>query len=417
MRPLSLSSFVGFAWVRHGGDRPIQVSKTGVSVDGTAKPSVDSGRLVALVEHLWRRRAHGTADRQVAHINQAFATCFLVGATGGVLGGDCVEAARSLGPLLGTSSRSWHVSDELIDAWATVVGERIPLTDGRLLERDFLPVTHPDPGPVRSPGSTAMSRSGRTSMWRPPTRRSSTPTCCRRSAMTSGPRDRDRGTGGTVAHPADRRTNAADGGQRAPVGGESRATMLDDFMDAARADAGRLDIRAEEANPESLLESVTDMVAPNRPEPGVAAAIGGLPPRCPPRSGSTSARVRQVLLNLVSNAVKFASASHVLPSRATVRRDSGGDRLGGRVWGHRPRPRGPVAGQSLHCFVQGPQEGRRTATGAGLGLSIASRLAAAMGGAVWLSPRRGHRVHLPVQSFRWWPCPRRSPTRSSTWSG
>ena len=34
------------------------------------------------------------------------------------------------------------------------------------------------------------------------------------------------------------------------------------------------------------------------------------------------------------------------------------------------------------AFVQGPQEGRRTATGAGLGLSIASRLAAAMGGSL-----------------------------------
>ena len=93
-----------------------------MSVDGTAaKPSVDSGRLVALVEHLSEGVLMETADRRAAHINQAFCDLFLIPAPPeALLGGDCVEAARSLGPPGDVDPFLARV-DELIDAWATVV--------------------------------------------------------------------------------------------------------------------------------------------------------------------------------------------------------------------------------------------------------------------------------------------------------
>ncbi len=352
-----------------------------MSVDGTAaKPSVDSGRLVALVEHLSEGVLMETADRRVAHINQAFCDLFLIPAPPeALLGGDCVEAARSLGPLLGDVDPFLARVDELIDAWATVVGEHIPLTDGRLLERDFLPVTHSD-------GTREVAWVYRdVTEWE--NRHVAATDEAQQyadllSAISHDVRTPVTGIVGLVellrTQPIDERTRQMVDSVRQSAA--SLTTMLDDFMDAARADAGRLDIRAEEANPESLLESVTDMVAPIARAKGLLLQ-SAVAPEVPAAVRLDIGRVRQVLLNLVSNAVKFASAGHVLLI-ATVRQDSDGDRLVVACEDTGPGLGDLSPDEVFTAFVQGPQEGRRTATGAGLGLSIASRLAAAMGGSL-----------------------------------
>ena len=201
------------------------------------------------------------------------------------------------------------------------------------------------------------------------------------------PRDRDRGLVELLrTQPIDERTRQMVDSVRQSAA--SLTTMLDDFMDAARADAGRLDIRAEEANPESLLESVTDMVAPIARAKGLLPQSAVAPRRC--RRGP--ARHRPGAPGAAQSGLErgqFASAGHVLLI-ATVRRDSDGDRLVVACEDTGPGLGDPSPDESLHCFCAGPQEdgGQRRAPDWGCRSPPDQRR---RWEAVWLSPRRGHR--------------------------
>lgn len=348
-------------------------------MDGVeSRASADSGRLVALVEHLSEGVLMETADRRVAHINQAFCDLFAIPAPPEVLlGGDCVEAARSLAPLLGDVEPFLAHVDDLIAAWATVVGERIPLTDGRLLERDFLPVTHPD-------GTREVAWVYRDVTEWENRHVAATDTAQQYaellSAISHDVRTPVTGIVGLVellrTQPIDERTRQIVDSVRQSAA--SLTTMLDDFMDAARADAGRLEFRSDQVDPEVLLESVTDMVAPIARAKGLLLQ-SAVAPDVPARIALDSGRVRQVLLNLVANAVKFTGSGHVLLT-ATVAAGPDGPLLAVTCDDTGPGLGDLSPEEVFQAFVQGPQEGWRTATGAGLGLSIASRIAEAMGG-------------------------------------
>jgi PAS domain S-box-containing protein len=177
--------------------------------------------------------------------------------------------------------------------------------------------------------------------------------------------------------------------QRRSIGRARRALksgldLIDDLVDVARAEAGQLEIRPE---PVDLREVVSEMAEEYR-----AQAEGkGLQVHCSapdrfPLIISDTARIRQVLGNLMSNAVKYT-----VEGRVTV------------TTGLRPGP------DSLRCAVvevsdtgPGIPEDRRhllfrefarldpkAAAGAGLGLAISRRVAKALGGELTYESRDG----------------------------
>jgi signal transduction histidine kinase len=164
--------------------------------------------------------------------------------------------------------------------------------------------------------------------------------------------------------------------------------MVDNVLDFSRLESRKLEIDAAEF---SLPEMVASMLRPL----GRQAADKGLElrteidPAVPPRIVADSARLRQVLDNLIGNAIKFTERGHVL---VAIR---GGDRRDQDV-----RLRFSVSDTGVgipadkqadvfDAFSQADGSSTRRFGGTGLGLTISSSLVLMMGGRLWVDSTPG----------------------------
>ncbi len=170
---------------------------------------------------------------------------------------------------------------------------------------------------------------------------------------------------------------------------ENLLVLLNDILDFSKAEAGRLEIRNLEFDPEEVLEqALTPFVA--RASESQVALSAVLPPGLPQRLQGDPARLRQVLINLVSNSLKYTLQGHV-----TVRVTMGPsirfeiEDTGSGI---------PLDFQQhvFEPFAQAPD----AAGGTGLGLAICRRLVELMGGTIGLTslPGKGTTVtfELPM---------------------
>ena len=114
-------------------------------------------------------------------------------------------------------------------------------------------------------------------------------------------------------------------------------TMLDDLLDLSRADAGRLELSIEETSICDVVEGVAGMVGPIAQAKSLPL-IAGVTVAVPDTVRTDPGRLRQVLLNLVSNAVKFSTSGAVtiLADREGHGPAHPGRRTRARAWPRRP---------------------------------------------------------------------------------
>ena len=179
--------------------------------------------------------------------------------------------------------------------------------------------------------------------------------------------------------------------QRQPVeviarSGHALMDIIDDVLDLSKIEAGRLELDPEALDLAELVEGVAELFR------GVAASKGlRLEARIEtrPRVVSDPRAIRQVLTNLVGNAVKFTEAGSVTISLRAVREEEG--RLGVELAvsdtgiGIAPEARERV----FASFEQAERTTTRRFGGTGLGLAITRRLVEALGGRVALESEPG----------------------------
>ncbi|HSD15968.1 MAG TPA: two-component regulator propeller domain-containing protein [Thermomonas sp.] len=178
--------------------------------------------------------------------------------------------------------------------------------------------------------------------------------------------------------------------------GEHLLRLVNDALDLARIEAGKLQLSDADFALRPLLDEVAALMAPVAERKGLAF-IDGLAADAPVALHGDRTRVQQILLNLVGNAVKFTDSGHV--ALETFALAPQGVRFVVADTGP-----GLDAEQQARLFRRFEQaDGARTTTrygGSGLGLSISQELAAAMGGriAIESEPGIGTRfiVELPL---------------------
>jgi PAS domain S-box-containing protein len=164
--------------------------------------------------------------------------------------------------------------------------------------------------------------------------------------------------------------------------------IIDDILDFSKLEANKMELEAVVFDPVQLVASALNLVRGvardkglslrSFPSPHVPAAVRGDP-----------TRVRQVLLNLVGNAVKFTAAGEVSVTTSVERDDPGTCVLKFAV-SDTGIGVAPEARQRLfEAFVQGDGSTTRRFGGTGLGLSISRRLVELMGGRIWLGEHAG----------------------------
>ena len=160
--------------------------------------------------------------------------------------------------------------------------------------------------------------------------------------------------------------------------GAALRSLIDEILDFSRIEAGRFELADETFELLPLVEGVIELLAPRAHDQGLA--IASLPaPDIPRTLRGDPARLRQILLNLAGNAIKFTTKGGV-GLRVIVR--DGEVRF-------IVSDTGPgVASDRRHAifeeFEQGDHSATRAHGGAGLGLAISRAIAHRMGGALTL---------------------------------
>ncbi|MFI4949793.1 MAG: ATP-binding protein, partial [Caulobacterales bacterium] len=159
-------------------------------------------------------------------------------------------------------------------------------------------------------------------------------------------------------------------------------------------ESGRLELKSEPFDLVQAVRDVGSLFEPSARAKGLALSIEAAPAAAGLYVGD-AARLRQVLSNLVSNAVKFTEAGEV---RVAVEACDGGVRI--RVRDTGPGVSDELARRLFDKFVQADSSTTRKFGGTGLGLAICRELCEAMGGAISVAaaPDRGavFTVELPL---------------------
>jgi PAS domain S-box-containing protein len=177
--------------------------------------------------------------------------------------------------------------------------------------------------------------------------------------------------------------------------------LIDEILDISKVESGRLQIENVEMNLGQVLEDIRSLLQLQALEKGLDFNVNFVTPL--PRSiYSDPTRLRQILLNIIGNAIKFTRQGFV-HLEASWRQDIDGDgaRLRFRV---SDSGIGIEPAQMEHLFqpfVQGDSATTRNYGGTGLGLALSRRLAQALGGDVTLEssePRKGTSFVIEVKA-------------------
>lgn len=170
--------------------------------------------------------------------------------------------------------------------------------------------------------------------------------------------------------------------------GNSLLAIINDILDFSKIDSGHLSL---DCAPFALSEAIHDVVmlmSPRAAEKGLELIVH-VDPFVPPMFKGDIGRLRQILTNLVGNAVKFTAKGHVLIRVTAAAADAGMTRLAIAVQDTGPGIPPEQVKNVFNKFSQVDSSSTRRHEGTGLGLTIASRLADMMGGGISLESRLG----------------------------
>jgi signal transduction histidine kinase/DNA-binding response OmpR family regulator len=163
--------------------------------------------------------------------------------------------------------------------------------------------------------------------------------------------------------------------------GDGLLEILNDILDFSKLEAGQVSLEQIAFSPNALVHNTLSIIGPRASAKGLA--IRGVNDSVLPMALKGDAgRIRQVLLNLVSNAVKFTEAGEVVVSARCLARD---DQRATIEWAVSDTGIGIAPekiGILFENFVQADNSISRRFGGSGLGLSICKRLVEQMGGEI-----------------------------------
>ena len=169
--------------------------------------------------------------------------------------------------------------------------------------------------------------------------------------------------------------------------------LIEQILTFSRVEAGQEDVRRDVVDLEKLLSEVSRFVAPLAERKGLRFEVDVLTARATVRSDA--AKLRQILINLLTNSVKFTEKGTVR-LRLEPERDGLAFRVEDTGIGISPENLERI----FDPFWQVEQRRTRTVGGAGIGLTVSRRLAQLLGGAITVASSTGHGstfvFHLPL---------------------
>lgn len=166
-------------------------------------------------------------------------------------------------------------------------------------------------------------------------------------------------------------------------------TIINDILDFSKIEAGKFDIDTVKFDPIAVIEGSCDLMAQRAFEKNLRLFVD-LDPQTPAELAGDPNRLRQILLNLIGNAIKFTEKGSVA---IKVRRLTG--RAGNRSWLRFEITDTGIGmteeqlGRLFQAFEQADVSTSRRFGGTGLGLTISKRIAEMMGGTIGVNSTYG----------------------------
>jgi len=175
----------------------------------------------------------------------------------------------------------------------------------------------------------------------------------------------------------------------------SLLALINDVLDFSKIEAGRLELEDVHFGLRDFLGETLKIMAPNAHQKGLELAYW-VRPECPERLVGDPTRLRQILLNLIGNAIKFTSEGEVI---VTVSQKDGGDT--DTVLEFSVKDTGIGIPEDKHetifsAFQQADGSTTRRFGGTGLGLAVSKQLSELMEGRIWVDsvPGNGSEFHF-----------------------
>ena len=175
--------------------------------------------------------------------------------------------------------------------------------------------------------------------------------------------------------------------------GENLLNIIDDVLDISKVESGQLSLDLKAFDPRHIVEKVRDVLAIQAQEKGLELSFH-IASEVPATLTGDPLRLRQILINLVGNAIKFSKAGCITMDvktqhRQPVEQDSDKIELVFSVtdtgMGIPPNRLDLI----FDNFTQVDASTTREHGGTGLGLSISKRLVEIMGGTIWVDSQMG----------------------------
>jgi PAS domain S-box-containing protein len=170
-------------------------------------------------------------------------------------------------------------------------------------------------------------------------------------------------------------------------GGKSLLTLINDILDLSKIEAGKLDIRYEPVNPHDIFNDIRQIFEIRLFEKHLEF-ITDISPNIPESLLMDEVRIRQILINLIGNAVKFTESGYVKISATCKMQRATCDLMitvEDTGIGVPPESQGRI----FEAFMQQEGQSAKKYGGTGLGLAITKRLVEMMNGSIVLESEPG----------------------------
>jgi signal transduction histidine kinase/DNA-binding response OmpR family regulator len=172
------------------------------------------------------------------------------------------------------------------------------------------------------------------------------------------------------------------------LSGDSLLTVINDILDFSKIESGRVDLEEAAFDLRTCVEEALDLLAPRAAEKSIELA-SFCDDAVPAALIGDVTRLRQVLVNLVGNAVKFTAAGEVVVKVTASTRADGRHEVQVAVSDTGVGIPAERVVRLFQAFTQADASTTRRFGGTGLGLAISRRLVELMGGRMWVDSTVG----------------------------
>jgi len=181
---------------------------------------------------------------------------------------------------------------------------------------------------------------------------------------------------------------------------EALLTIINDILDFSKIEAGRMELEEQPFDLRECIESALDLVATRSSEKGLELAYF-VNPESPAVIAGDVTRVRQILINLLNNAVKFTEQGEIVLSVESRKHEQNQHEMHFAVRDTGIGIPPERMDRLFQSFSQVDASTTRRYGGTGLGLAICKRLTEMMGGTTWAESEglgRGATFHVSIHA-------------------